>query len=92
MLESDALVTQAANNTKNQFDDSPTLRNALVTAIIDVLEAHSSFSRRALDSQKVRDGLKKVLLGPAHLYEALQAWAREPLGKRPVRVSRQAER
>jgi len=75
MLESDALVTQAANNTKAQFDNSPTLRDELMNAIIEAFEAHSSLSKQALDSSKVRDGLKEVLLGPAQLYEALRAQA-----------------
>jgi type I restriction enzyme R subunit len=80
MLESDALVTQAANNTKAQFDNSPTLRDELMNAIIEAFEAHSSLSKQALDSSKVRDGLKEVLLGPAQLYEALRSRAgREPV-------------
>jgi type I restriction enzyme R subunit len=29
-------------------------------------------SKQAIDSERVRDGLKDVLLGPAHLYEALR--------------------
>ena len=29
----------------------------------------------ALDSERVRDGLKDILLGPAQLYEALRAKA-----------------
>lgn len=75
MLESEALVTQASNNTKAQFDNSPTLRDELMNAIIDAFEAHSSLSKQALDSKKVRDGLKEVLLGPAQLYEALRTKA-----------------
>ncbi|PNP97529.1 type I restriction endonuclease subunit R [Sphingobium sp. SA916] len=75
MLESDALVTQAANNTEAQFANSPTLKDELMNAIIEAFEAHSSLSKQALDSQKVRDGLKDVLLGPAQLYEALRARA-----------------
>ena len=77
MLESEILVTQAANNTKAQFDNSPTLTAELMNAIIDAFEAHSSLSKQALDSSKVRDGLKDVLLGPAQLYEALRARAGE---------------
>ena len=80
MLESDALVTQATNNTKAQFDNSPTLRDELMNAIIDAFEAHSSLSKQALDSSKVRNGLKEVLLGPAQLYETLRARA----GQEPV--------
>lgn len=75
MLESDALVTQAANNTEAQFANSPTLKDELMNAIIEAFEAHSSLSKQALDSQKVRDGLKEVLLGPAQLYDALRARA-----------------
>lgn len=30
-------------------------------------------SKQAIDSEKVREGLKEVLLGPAQLYEALKA-------------------
>ncbi|PTQ58582.1 type I restriction enzyme R subunit [Sphingomonas sp. PP-CE-3G-477] len=77
MLESDALVTQAANNTKAQFDNSPTLRDELMNAIIEAFEAHSSLSKQALDSSKVRNGLKEILLGPAQLYESLRGRAHE---------------
>ena len=73
MLESDALVTQAANNTEAQFANSPTLKDELMNAIIEAFEAHSALSKQALDSQRVRDGLKEVLLGPAQLYESLRA-------------------
>ena len=79
MLESNALVMQAANNTKAQFDNSPTLRDELMNAIIEAFEAHSSLSKQALDSSTVRDGLKEVLLGPAQLYEALRARAGDEL-------------
>ena len=75
MLESDALVTQALNNTEAQFANSPTLKGELMNAIIEAFEAHSSLSKQALDSQKVRDGLKEVLLGPARLYETLRSRA-----------------
>ena len=30
-------------------------------------------SRQALNSERVREGLKEVLLGPAHLYESLRS-------------------
>jgi type I restriction enzyme R subunit len=78
MLESEALVTQAANNSKAQFDSSPTLRAELMNAIMDALEAHTLLSKQALGSQKVQEGLKDVLLGPAQLYEALRARATAP--------------
>lgn len=72
LLESDILVRQASNNTKEQFSNSPDFANELMNAIMDALSAHSTMSKQALDSEHVRDGLKDVLLGPARLYEALR--------------------
>jgi type I restriction enzyme R subunit len=76
LLESEELVTQAVNNTKEQFADSPTLSTELMNAIMDALAAHTTMSKQALESDRVREGLKDVLLGPAELYEALRAKAR----------------
>ena len=42
-------------------------------AIIDALAAHEAMSNQALNSAKVREGLKDILLGPGQLYEALRA-------------------
>ncbi|WP_440111528.1 type I restriction endonuclease subunit R [Acidovorax sp. BL-A-41-H1] len=73
LLESDILVQQASNNSKGQFDNSPDLDSALTDAIIDAFGAYTSMSKQALDSERVRAGLKDVLLGPGQLYEALRA-------------------
>jgi type I restriction enzyme R subunit len=73
LLESQELVTQASNNTKAQFANSPTLSTEIMNAVMDALEAHTTMSKQAIDSEKVRKGLKEVLLGPAQLYEALRA-------------------
>ena len=78
LLESDILVQQASNNTKEQFSNSPDLANELMNAIMDALSAHTTMSKQALDSEKVRSGLKDILLGPAQLYEALRG--KEQLG------------
>ena len=72
MLESDELVTQATNNTKAQFAASPTLSSELMNAIMDALTAHTTMSKQALESERVREGLKDVLLGPGQLYETLR--------------------
>jgi type I restriction enzyme R subunit len=72
LLESEVLRKQAANNTKEQFANSPDLANELLSAIMSALDAHTVMSTQALDSAKVRDGLKDILLGPAKLYEALR--------------------
>jgi type I restriction enzyme R subunit len=73
LLENDTLVQQAGSNSKEQFANSPDLKDALMHAIMDALDAHSSMSTQALGSERVRDGLKDILLGPAQLYESLRA-------------------
>jgi type I restriction enzyme R subunit len=72
LLESTTLRQQAANNTKEQFANSPDLNKALLNAIMDALDAHSTMSTQALESEEVRERLKGILLGPAQLYEALR--------------------
>lgn len=73
LLESQILVQQATNNSKEQFANSPDLSKELMNAIIDAFAAHTTMSKQALDSEKVRSGLRDILLGPAQLYEALRA-------------------
>ncbi|RWD02064.1 MAG: type I restriction endonuclease subunit R [Mesorhizobium sp.] len=77
LLQSETLAQQAANNTKEQFANSPDLAQAIVDAVIDAMDAHQTMSQQALGSKKVQDGLKDVLLGPGRLYEALRS-RREP--------------
>lgn len=81
LLENEMLMQQAASNSKEQFANSPDLKDALLHAIMDALEAHTSMSTQALGSERVRDGLKDVLLGPAQLYEALRAKAGSPAAR-----------
>jgi type I restriction enzyme R subunit len=73
LLESERLKQQATNNTKEQFANSPDLKAEILTAVMSALEAHTTMSTQALNSETVREGLKDVLLGPARLYEALRA-------------------
>ena len=72
LLESGILVQQAASNTKEQFSSSPDLDQEVLNAIMDALTAHTEMSKQALDSHRVRQGLKDILLGPAQLWEALR--------------------
>lgn len=72
LLEPEELRSQARNNSKSQFASSPTLSNAIPDAIIDAMAAHETMSSQALNSAKVREGLRDVLLGPAQLYEELR--------------------
>ena len=73
LLENATLLQQAASNTKEQFANSPDLKEAVMHAIMDALDAHTTMSTQALASERVREGLRDILLGPAQLYEALRA-------------------
>lgn len=73
LLESKTLVEQANSNTKEQFATSPDLDNELLTAVMAALDAHNTMSTQALNSDKVRAGLKDILLNYAGLWEALRA-------------------
>ncbi len=81
LLQSERLGEQAANNTKEQFSNSPDLSQAILDAIIDAFDAHRSMSEQALNSKRVQDGLKDVLMGPGQLYEMLRrVQGRDPVG------------
>lgn len=72
LLQSEILTQQAANNTKEQFANSPDLVTGIMDAVIDAFAAHQTMSKQALDSEEVRVGLRQILLGPAKLYESLR--------------------
>nr|WP_277991424.1 type I restriction endonuclease [Corallococcus macrosporus] len=84
LLESTTLAQQAANNTKEQFANSPDLREEIMSAIIDALDAHALMSKQALDSESVRNGIKDILLNHAMLWEALRSKVRT-VGENPQR-------
>jgi type I restriction enzyme R subunit len=72
LLESVKLQQQAANNTKEQFANSPDLKNELMNAIISALDAHTAMSTQALNSETVRNGIKDILLTHSALWESLR--------------------
>jgi len=71
-LESTTLQQQAANHTEKQFDTSPDLLTELVTAIMDSHEAHSTMSKKALNSDQVLEGMFKVVPKHGRLWEKLR--------------------
>lgn len=73
LLESEVLRQQATNNSKEQFANSPDLAHGILLAVMDSNAANSSLTRQALESERVRIGLKEILLGPVRLYEELRA-------------------
>jgi type I restriction enzyme R subunit len=75
LMESEVLRQQASNNTKQQFATSPDLRRELVYAIMAAMDAHTSMSTQALDSDRVQEGILRILLGPSRLYESLRGTA-----------------
>jgi type I restriction enzyme R subunit len=78
VAESATLQQQAANNTKEQFANSPNLKIELQNAIIDSLDAHTTMSTKALNSPAVMHGLLDILLNHAGLYERLRAQDQRP--------------
>jgi len=77
LLESEKLKQQAANNTKEQFANSPDLKSELLNAIMGALDAHTVMSTQALNSSTVQSGLKDILLNHAGLWETLRDRASE---------------
>jgi type I restriction enzyme, R subunit len=77
LLESQTLRQQAANNTKEQFANSPDLKTELLNAIMGALDAHTVMSKQALNSDRVQRGIKDVLLNNARLYETLRDQGQE---------------
>ena len=75
LLESPKLQQQAANNSREQFANSPDLNSELLSAIMSALEAHTLMSTQALNSPTVRQGLKDILLDHARLWETLRTFA-----------------
>ncbi len=78
VAESATLQQQAANNTKEQFANSPNLKTELQNAIIDSLDAHNAMSTKALNSPIVMHGLLDILLNHSGLYERLRSSAASP--------------
>lgn len=81
MLASEELKLQAMNNTRAQFDNSPTLRREFMDAVMDSDAAFNSMSRKVLASDALREELLRVLLGPGQLYEALRGASDQHLGR-----------
>ena len=73
LLESEVLTQQASNNTKEQFSNSPDINHELINAFMDSQAAHIVMSQQALNSERVRDGIKRILLENCQLYEALRS-------------------
>jgi Type I site-specific restriction-modification system, R (restriction) subunit and related helicases len=72
LMDCELLIEQAANNTKEQFANSPDLDRLILDAIMDAMASFTSMSTQALESARIRAELKDILLGPAGLYEKLQ--------------------
>ena len=72
LLESETLQQQAANNSKEQFANSPDLNTELMNAIMGALDAHTAMSTQALNSTTVQNGMKDILLNHSRLWETLR--------------------
>jgi type I restriction enzyme, R subunit len=81
LLESEKLQQQAANNSKEQFANSPDLKTELMNAIMGALDAHTAMSTQALNSTTVQNGMTDILLNHSRLWETLRDQA---AGQRPA--------
>ena len=72
LLESSVLREQATNNSKEQFANSPDLKKELLNAIIAALDAHSTMSSQAINSERIQNGMRDILLNHSGLYETLR--------------------
>jgi type I restriction enzyme, R subunit len=75
VMESVTLQQQAANNTKEQFNNSPDLSREVTNTVISSMDAHTIMSTQALNSPIVLRGIIDVLLNQFDLYESLRARA-----------------
>jgi hypothetical protein len=66
-------VDELKSDYTRSVDDAVDLANELLNAIMDALSAHFSMSAQALDSARVRQGIRDTLLGPGRLWEELRA-------------------
>jgi type I restriction enzyme, R subunit len=80
VLESVTLQQQAANNSKEQFANSPDLKTELQNTVISSMDAHTIMSSQALNSPIVLRGILDVLLNHSGLYESLRARAQPSAG------------
>lgn len=91
VAESAKLQQQTANNTKEQFANSPDLHTELQNAIIESYDAHTVMSTQALNSPIVLRGILDVLLNHSGLYDTLrgryltQPRSTAPTDSRPAR-------
>ena len=74
-VESKVLQQQAANNTKEQFSNSPDLMPLAADAVMGSLDANNSLGAQALNSPIVLRGMVDYLLDHSKLYETLRARA-----------------
>lgn len=75
ILESETLQKQAANNSQEQFANSPDLTTEILNAVMESMDVQTELSTRALNSAAIREGLKLLLLDRLGLYEKLRSRA-----------------
>jgi type I restriction enzyme R subunit len=73
LLESETLQTQATHNSKARFKDSPDLGKEIQKAVIEALDSYSAMSMQAINEERVRNGLREMLVDLTGLWEELRA-------------------
>lgn len=63
---------------KGKLLESPNLDQEFMNAVMDAGAAYASMPEQVLESERVRNRLKRILLGPSALYEALRQRGQRP--------------
>jgi type I restriction enzyme R subunit len=71
--ESEDLVEQAANNSRDQFYASPDLMRVYTDALIASMDAHNKLGAQTLSDDRIKIGLLHLLMNQMNLYESLRA-------------------
>ena len=61
LMENGTLRSQARANTKQQFDESDELRDAILTAVEEQNEVNSDLARQVLNDSRVRDAFMQII-------------------------------
>ncbi|GAN54833.1 type I restriction endonuclease subunit R [Tanticharoenia sakaeratensis] len=73
MVKDGRLVDQAAANTKDQFANSPDLKDAMHDAVISSMDVHGAIGQRLLADRTLLEAFALAMVQKGGLYEALRA-------------------
>jgi type I restriction enzyme R subunit len=61
LMENESLAQQAASNSKDQFSQGD-IKDAVVDAVIEHMEVHSSMANQVLNNQQTMEGFMRLMV------------------------------